>query len=215
MVEFNGTLKAFKRYLGPFLRVLVQQMTKGHRASIGACEHCGRDETLEAAHVFGRTRINIIDLLLGTSDSNALVQVNLKEFEAAFRCEHDPVEKVILILCNTCHLKYDSRSTLFRRENIECDTVAIHAIVSDKIEEIMPISLDRPRPDDFKDRLLERREAVIEVHYGNGNIDRRTWIANRFIETSNVFGNLRSRPEFRQGRWQELGIIKVHVRVVV
>ena len=28
MVEFNGTLKAFKRYLGPFLRVLVQQMTK-------------------------------------------------------------------------------------------------------------------------------------------------------------------------------------------
>jgi hypothetical protein len=52
------------------------------------------------------------------------------------------------------------------------------------------------------------------VLYGDGSVDRKKWNASRFSESSNVFGNIRSRPEFRQGVWQLNGIVKVNVRVV-
>jgi hypothetical protein len=52
------------------------------------------------------------------------------------------------------------------------------------------------------------------ISYNDGRTERRPWDASKFSEASNVFGNLRSRPEFRQGEWQLRGIVKVHVRVL-
>src|SRR2546425_7263804 len=103
VARFEGTLQEFKRYIGPCLRNVVQQMTKKHKAKVGACEHCGSSEKLESAHVHGRDRTDIIDLLLGTTDWDAEVIVDLQQFEAAFRAEHDPIEKAVLILCEGCH----------------------------------------------------------------------------------------------------------------
>ena len=214
MTEFKGTVKALKRYLGPFLLVTVQQITKKHKAGIGACEHCGTDGILEAAHRHGRTRTDIINMLLGTSEQDALVHINIEEFEEAFRCEHEPVEKAILVLCKECHSKYDANVVESTNGKTEKDSATNSRSSTEKFNEILPISLAPPHPDEFKARLLESREAVIEVYYSNGNVDQKTWNAHRFRETSNIFGNLRSRPEFRQGRWQEMGIVKVHVRVL-
>jgi hypothetical protein len=210
---FTGTTKEFKRYIGPHLRNVVQQITRRQKAAVGACEHCGAGGELDAAHVHGHDRTEIINLLLGTSDPSALVEVDLKEFEQSFRREHDPVEKAILVLCTSCHRKYDSLS----RESIAAESTA--ALTTERprraysSHEVLPISLDPAGPDDFKAKLLENREAVIEVLYEDGSVDRRPWNASRFNESSNVFGNLRSRPEFRQGVWQESGIVKVNVRV--
>ena len=64
MASFIGTNKEFRRYMGPRLRNLVQQITKSHKAEISACEHCGTKENLESAHVHGRNRNDIIDLSL-------------------------------------------------------------------------------------------------------------------------------------------------------
>ena len=49
--------------------------------------------------------------------------------------------------------------------------------------------------------------------YIDGRIEQKPWDASRFSVSSNLFGNLRSRPEFRSGNWQAQGIVKVHVRV--
>lgn len=214
MADFNGTLEAFKRNFGPHLRVMVQQLTKKHKASVGACQHCGASIGLEAAHLRGRDRTDIINILLATNDPNALVEVNLKEFEEAFKREHVPLEKSILVLCRTCHSKYDTKLLQHRADATARSIAATHRVLPEIQNEILPITLDPPHPEDFKTRLLKCREAVIEIHYATGGRDQRSWNAYRFSTTSNVFGNLRSRPEFRQGRWQEMGIVKVCVRVV-
>ena len=57
-------------------------------------------------------------------------------------------------------------------------------------------------------RLLLTKTAYITVFYKNGTSKQKTWNAHRFKESSGVLGNLRSRPEFRNGEWQKLGIQK-------
>ena len=214
MAEFHGTREALKRYIGPYLRNIVQQLTKRHKTSVGACQHCGAIEALDAAHIHGRSRTEIIDLLIDTKEADGLLRVNLREFEEAFKLEHDPLEKAILVLCKNCHSKYDSNTLQSNANFTERNRARFQKGLTTVSNKILPISLDPPQPDEFKARLLTRREAIIEVHYVNGDIDRRTWNARRFSESSNIFGNLRSRPEFRKGVWQEMGIVKVCARVV-
>lgn len=213
MVLFEGTVREFKRFVGPFLRNLVQQIARAQKKALGACEHCGATGDLDAAHVHGRGRTDIIDLLLGASDPEADVVVDLADFEAAFRREHAPVERAILILCRPCHRRYDSPGP---PADVVDDATVVRPARQDGTPargEVLPISLFPPGHEEFKDRLLDRGEAVIETLYGDGSVDRRAWRISRFTRDSNVYGNLRSRPEFRQGVWRQNGIVKVNVRV--
>ncbi len=217
MATFEGTSQEFKRYLGPHLRNVVQLITKKQKAEVGACEHCGVGEKLESAHVRGRDRTEIINSLLGTAEPADTVRVDLVQFEKAFKSEHEPVEKAILILCRDCHWRYDS-NILHQPASPQATHVISAADVMSASqatpEGILPITLDPPRASDFKDELLKCGGAEITIHYSDGRTETRRWNASRFSESSNVFGNLRSRPEFRQGEWQSRGIVKVHVRVL-
>ena len=67
----------------------------------------------------------------------------------------------------------------------------------------LPIILDPQNSADFLDALLRTREAWIEVSYSDGRKEVRRWDASRMSASSNVIGNLRSRPEFRSGTWQK------------
>ena len=107
MASFIGTHQEFRRYIGPMLRNLVQQITKTHKAEISVCEHCGSKENLESAHVKGRDRNEIIDCVLQGFTKNDVITVNLSVFEKKFKEEHHPIEKSILILCRNCHKLYD------------------------------------------------------------------------------------------------------------
>lgn len=212
MATFQGTSHEFKRYIGPRLRNLVQQITKQHKASAGACEHCGSSGELQAAHVHGRDRTDIIEVLLGTNDPRASVSVDLEQFEASFKAEHEPFEKAFLILCSDCHRAYDLQSSVPRptRAGRPTGTVAADGPSGGGM---LPITLEPAPVERFKEALLRRKSADIEVRFLDGRSETRSWNASRFSEESNVFANLRSRPEFRQGAWQSAGIAKVHVRV--
>jgi hypothetical protein len=217
VATFEGTSQEFKRYIGPRLRNVVNLLTKKQKAEIGACEHCGSSENLESAHVLGRNRTEIIDLLLGTSSPGDTVSVDLGQFEEAFRSEHEPFEKAILVLCRECHRKYDSKAI---QQNATADVghmvdaVGVSPGSRSPAWGILPITLDPSRVSVFKDRLLSRKAAEIVISYADGRTERRPWDASKFSEASSVFENLRSAPEFRQGEWQSLGIVKVHVRVL-
>lgn len=76
---------------------------------------------------------------------------------------------------------------------------------------ILPIELNPSSESDFKRRLLLTKTAYITTFYNNGTSKQKVWNAQRFRESSGVLGNLRSRPEFRNGEWQKLGIEKVLV----
>ena len=70
------------------------------------------------------------------------------------------------------------------------------------------IELNPKLESDFKQLLLEKKQAYIKTFYKNGTFEERIWKANNFKESSGVMGNLRSRPEFRSGKWEESGIEK-------
>lgn len=108
MASFVGTKKEFKRYVGPMLRNLVQQLTKKHKQAVGSCQHCGTTESLEAAHVHGKDRGSIIDKILDNYTNNDIVTIDLAGFEKHFRDEHRLIDETIIILCKTCHSQYDS-----------------------------------------------------------------------------------------------------------
>ena len=77
----------------------------------------------------------------------------------------------------------------------------------------LPIILDPQNSADFLDALLRTREAWIEVSYSDGSKEVRRWDASHMSASSNVIGNLRSRPEFRSGTWQKKGIASLRVSI--
>ena len=77
----------------------------------------------------------------------------------------------------------------------------------------LPITLDPRNSADFLDALLRTQEAWLEVSYNDGRKEVRRWDASLMRPSSNVIGNLRSRPEFRAGSWQENGIASLRVSI--
>jgi hypothetical protein len=77
----------------------------------------------------------------------------------------------------------------------------------------LPIQLEPADIQEFKDKLLNYRKARVIIEFANGTSKEAVWIATKFKEHSNLFGNLKSRPEFRQGEWQKRGIARLRVIV--
>ncbi len=77
----------------------------------------------------------------------------------------------------------------------------------------LPITLEPRNAEDFKIALLRAKEAWIEVSYQDGRREVKHWNAARMQSTSDILGNLRSRPEFRNGAWQENGLASVRVTI--
>ena len=78
---------------------------------------------------------------------------------------------------------------------------------------ILPITLDPPNPKDFRDALLRTKEAWLEVSFNDGRKEVRRWGASNMRTSSNVIGNLRSRPEFRAGKWKNRGITSLRASI--
>ncbi len=205
MVTFEGNLSEFKKYIGPRLRNVVQYISRKHKLSVAACEHCGSSEKLEAAHVKGRNRNVIIEEILSHFLDGDVYRVDLGKFEDLFKNEHNPVEKSIIVLCHDCHLKYDAKVPKIKSKN---EGVALGG-------SILPISLEPSDITVFRSQLLRKKEAVMMVYYASGAIEEKVWKVSKLTNQSNILGNLRSRPEFRSGAWQAQEIIKVHVKVEV
>ena len=76
----------------------------------------------------------------------------------------------------------------------------------------LPIVFE-PAGDSFRQRLLQEGEAWITEFYRDGAVKRLHWNAGNMSETSNVIGNIRSRPRYRKGNWERLGIESLRVSV--
>ena len=214
MAHFKGTNREFRRYIGPRLRNLVQQITRNHKAEVAACEHCGTNESLESAHVRGRDRNEIIDLVVSEFTTNDIAAIDLGVFEEKFKAEHQPIEKSILILCRRCHRTYDAKRPATHQISPSEYGTTNNSRVAENCDDLLPITLTPSNPTNFKEELLASNKAEIQCYYSDGRVESKPWNASRFSATSSVMGNLRSRPEFRAGKWQSHGIVKVHVKVI-
>ena len=157
MASFVGTKEEFKRYVGPMLRNLVQQLTKKHKMEIGKCEHCGTSENLEAAHKHGKDRGFLIDSILNNYTNNNVVTIDLANFEQHFRNEHKTIDDTILILCRTCHSKYDSQSPT---DNTSNHQQAVSARPATLINQTTQENLSKPKS---KNRIFSNQEIQLRV----------------------------------------------------
>lgn len=210
MASFTGTKEEFHRYIGPRLRNVVQQITKKRKTENSVCEHCSAEDELEAAHVKGKERKDIIDRILKESTTGGIYTVELGTFEDRFKEEHQPLEKSILLLCGACHRKYDFGSIPQPDSANEESGATPRPYERDHL----PITLEPSNPCIFKAALLRSKRAQIEETYSDSRVRTKLWKAERFSETSDVMGNLRSRPEYRRSTWKQSGLIKVQVRVI-
>lgn len=204
MARFTGTLSEFTTFIGPWVRNQVQYITKKEKAKHSrTCASCGqRGIELEAAHIHGNGRKNIITTVLEPyTDSSGHIDCDLADIKSQIVAAHHPIEKAFLFLCRKCHQSYDRTGTL-------------GGTGTPSTAPQLPITLDPVNEEVFKKALLKSRIAAITIVYKYRPIETNIWHANRFSETSNVMGNLRSRPEFRHGVWQAAGIESVHVKVI-
>ena len=77
----------------------------------------------------------------------------------------------------------------------------------------LPIILVPSPAEVFRRALMRTKQAWILVTYRDGREEVRRWKAPRITATSNIVGNLRSRPEFRPGTWQQNGVACVQVSI--
>ena len=115
MAHFSGTTAEFTRYIGPFVRNLVQNLTRPYKEQVGACENqeCQVIGKLDFAHITGKERPVLINKALEGFVNNGVVEVNLEVFGERLKQLHFPFKDTGLVLCKICHKKYDKKELFF------------------------------------------------------------------------------------------------------
>ena len=77
----------------------------------------------------------------------------------------------------------------------------------------LPTVLDPSPEATFTTALLRQGNAWIVEIYRDGRREIRRWNAARLSESSRIFGNLRTRPRYRKGTWEQLGLKSLIVSI--
>ena len=77
--------------------------------------------------------------------------------------------------------------------------------------EVLPIELVPTDANEFRSAVIKSGMAKIAIYYGDGRTKTLEWRIGRLSPSSSIIGNLRSRPQFRQGEWQRCGIVRIVV----
>ncbi|MDD4312226.1 MAG: hypothetical protein PHW41_07075, partial [Eubacteriales bacterium] len=139
--------------------------------------------------------------LLTSNEGNALLLGVLKK-HLNTRFSEEVIENVIENIQIRVEVKKQN-STKLTKVNMELPKTHINN------GDILNIELKPAQQSDFKKLILQKKRANIITYYADGRVEKRIWEADKLSESSNILGNLRSRPEFRNGEWQKRGIIKV------
>ena len=111
--QFIGTMQDFKRYIGGYCKLIVNQLAKKYREACNkTCQYCKNSNVeLDSAHITGRDRNGIIESILNNhfKTNDNYYTVNMDDFIKYFKMQHDPIYKVVYFLCKDCHKKYDSK----------------------------------------------------------------------------------------------------------
>lgn len=133
MASFVGTFDEFIKYINPRVKNVVNGISRAYKQEIGRCEHCDSiGATLEAAHVTGRERPVIIEEVLQDYVNGEVVTVDLEVFENRFIQAHDPISKVIKVLCRPCHVQYDNQTQSAVEQEVIQTTVEVEDTLAEQ-----------------------------------------------------------------------------------
>lgn len=234
VARFVGTQKEFDRYVMPYITNKVQRESRSlkPRAS-NRCEHCGKEATLQAAHLHDRDRVTIVHRVMDDYFNGGGYDIDdLAVFEEEVMRAHEPLHDCFLFLCADCHRLYDSNGSEknFDFEKASATAKANIASFREKTQSrggalatprtkrgpTLPIELIPPSKDEFKERLLAAGRAEISEYYEDGRIEKREWTlktSGGFSASSDPIGNLRSKPQYRPAAWRAAGIVRLEVEV--
>lgn len=220
MATFSGTVTEFDKYIGPRMRNIVQtSIGKNFKLKIGKCETCGTSDNLELAHIKGKDRKTLIKIAYADfANDNLINNLNLEDFETNFKNLHFPLNETFKILCTKHHNEYDNvKSQIEIPEGLVHDELnTINSLSKDYgmvNEDVLKINFYPEDTTEFKELLLINKSAYITIYFNDGYTEKKEWKANKFTENSDLIGNLRSRPEFRKGNWQNANIEKIEVEI--
>jgi hypothetical protein len=200
MAKFEGTFQEFHHYIGPKIRNAVNVLTKKEREGRNrVCEDCCEGgKTLEAAHIHGRGRRDLIEEVLARYLQDGIVRCDLKTTEQEILELHYPLADSFKFICKPCHTRYDTkRNASPKKEN------GIEKPAVEKGEKFLSFYPDDERA--FKALLLERKVAYGALYKEDGTVEHVVWSAERLRESSNLRGNIFS-GYLRN--WKEKGIIR-------
>ncbi len=128
MASFIGSVDEFMKYINPRAKNVVNSISRRYKNEIGLCQHCRTNtETLEAAHITGRERPVIIEEILNDFTNGEVVTIDLEVFENKFLDAHNPINECILVLCRSCHAKYDSNTQENTAEELRTEETEVEA----------------------------------------------------------------------------------------
>jgi DNA-directed RNA polymerase subunit RPC12/RpoP len=112
------TISQFKNFIGPKIRNDVQILTKAEKRKLKSiCQNCGKQTELDAAHIKGNDRLQIINSILKkytVDEKEQIIQIDLNKVRDEILQAHKPITEHVKFLCSECHKKYDSKN-----ENID------------------------------------------------------------------------------------------------
>jgi hypothetical protein len=113
MAELKCTFKEFHKFIGPRIRNAIQNLTKKRKKELDhICQFCKKKNELEAAHIRGNGRKQIIENILSKyiqKENKNLVKIDLQEIEETILSAHKPINDYFKFLCSKCHKEYDSK----------------------------------------------------------------------------------------------------------
>ena len=169
-------------------------------------------ESQQRAEIIGKTIVAAWTQIVETPDE-LLVELISETTEriCGFKPEPELVEEFLLRRVHTLNDALDGSPPLVLSR--ETNAPSAQRTRREVQGPTLPITLDPQNSADFLAALLRTKEGWLEVSYSDGRKEVRRWDASLMRPSSNVIGNLRSRPEFRNGTWQKKGIASLRVSV--
>ncbi len=137
MAQFDGTIKEFTKFVGPYARLKVAFMAAKYKKLIGKCEDCGEISSLDAAHVKGKGRALLIANILSEFIEDDIIKIDLTEFEERYVDAHLPIETAIRVLCKPCHRIYDKENIglkeTSKKASIAEETALIESLINNQM----------------------------------------------------------------------------------
>ena len=137
MAKFEGSLDDFHILVGPKIRNDVATITKKTKNELNSiCQHCSEKRELDAAHIHGRSRKDIIKIVLEPYkiDDDTYSVPNLHKIITEIKVEHLPVRDNFYFLCKECHKKYDDSNKttkIVRNEDLQSHPVSPNTLNTD------------------------------------------------------------------------------------
>jgi len=115
MASFTGKLQDFYDIVLPKIRNSIASMTKKKKIELGyICQHCHQKNELDSAHKQGRSLRDIVKNVLEyyKIENGEYLVPDLHQLILKIKGEHIPIENNFWFLCQKCHRKYDSTSSV-------------------------------------------------------------------------------------------------------